>query len=396
MLLPRLDRHAASEILERHLGTELEAVTESMPDIPEVVTYAPVGGVRIENKSNALADLRSALVDIAAEHGMPGEILKRGAFEGRTARLLYEQLPMTPHEASHEEVWSYLTCVWLLDIAMWRFGSRADSKRFIGDLNRNTFRRMWWRAEILGPDIDLTLLGEDELVNIMERPTLASDRRLARAIAREFLARVERGEAPRRQDLMREASKRLLRLTPFVAFGSLADSQLDEVVATAFESAGASIEGRVAVPTTPHTAVAPRPSPEVAQITSMLAAAPGERPHEGPSEDVGFDLVAQVAVDLARSTGRVTNMTLRNVAHITSDEARDVFKQLVAEGLLVRRGEKRGTHYVLPASAADAEPEAARSDDAVPGPAPASAVARPLEPSRPSDSALRRLLRRGR
>ena len=38
---------------------------------------------------------------------------------------------------------------------------------------------MWWRAEVLGPDVDLAKLGEDELVNIMERPTLFSDRRLA-------------------------------------------------------------------------------------------------------------------------------------------------------------------------------------------------------------------------
>jgi len=62
---------------------------------------------------------------------------------------------MSPHEASHDEIWSYLTCCWLLDVAIWRWSAGADVKRFIGDVNRNTFRRMWWRAEIMGPDIDL-------------------------------------------------------------------------------------------------------------------------------------------------------------------------------------------------------------------------------------------------
>ena len=89
---------------------------------------------------------------------------------------------MTPHEASHEEVWSYLTCCWLLDVAVWRFGAEADERRYIGNVNRNTFRRLWWRGRSWA-EIDLTRLGEDELVNIMERPTIAADRRLARAIA---------------------------------------------------------------------------------------------------------------------------------------------------------------------------------------------------------------------
>ena len=133
------------------------------------------------------------LVELATSHGMPGAVDRTAEFEGNCARILRDRLEMTPHEASHEEVWSYLTCCWLLDIAVWRFGAEADERRYIGNVNRNTFRRLWWRAEVLGPEIDLTRLGEDELVNIMERPTIAADRRLARAIAAEFLARVDGG-----------------------------------------------------------------------------------------------------------------------------------------------------------------------------------------------------------
>ena len=65
------------------------------------------------------------------------------------------------------------------------------------------------------------------------------------------------------------------------------------------------------------------------------------------AQAVNFDEVAQAALDIARQTGRVTNTSLREVVPIiTSEEARDVFRALIERGQLVRRGVKRGTHYV--------------------------------------------------
>ena len=176
---------------------------------------------------------------------------------------------MTPHEASQEEVWSYLTCCWLLDVAVWRFGAETTYERFIGHLNRNTFRRMWWRAEIFGPSIDLARLGEDELVNIMERPTLFSDRRLARAIATEFLGRLDRDEARDRMNLMREATKRLLRLTPFVAFSALGDEQVQLVVSDAFDAAAHGLAGQVAAMPIRSRERPYDASPEIISIETM-------------------------------------------------------------------------------------------------------------------------------
>jgi hypothetical protein len=403
VIVPRLDRTRALEVIHRHAGADIAAVARAMPDLPDVVTYAPVGGLRIGNNVSELADLRASVVSIAEEHGMPGAIVDRAAFEGRSARLLHEMLPMTPHEASHEEVWSYLTCCWLLDVAMWRFGAEADERRFLGDVNRNTFRRMWWRAEILGSDVDLADLNEDELVSIMERPTIASDRRLARAMAAEFIGRVHRGEAPERMKLMREASKRLLRLTPFVAFGTLAERDLKASVAAAFERASASIDGRPPAAADGWSVQAPAPSVEVSQIESMIMlprAGTETDASAGASRSDDFDTVAQVALELARGTGRVTNITLRDVTGITSDEARDVFRDLISAGQLVRKGVKRGTYYVLPTSEApEAElaskgPEPTAGAESTPSPAVPSAPKTYVR--RPTDSALRRLLRRGR
>jgi hypothetical protein len=344
------------------------------------VTFSPVGGTRVE--PGDLARLRDSLVELAQEHGMPDGQVRISEFEGKCARVLHRSLPMTPHEASHEEIWSYLTCCWLLDIAVWRFGSEADERRYIGNVNRNTFRRMWWRAEILGPEIDLTRLGEDELVNIMERPTIAADRRLARAVAVEFLRRVEAGEVPERMQLMREAMKRLLRLTPFVAFTALDAVRVEEIVAETFDAAVAGLNGRSTRPHEADQGEAPQPSPAVVRVETMAFASPDTgRRGAGVRHGQEFDTIAQVALDIAQRTGRVTNITLREVVSITSDEARQVFVALMDRGALVRRGVRRGTYYVL-ANASD--PEGTSSMAAPPEVSPAV---------RQDDSALRRLLR---
>ncbi len=316
---------------------------------------------------------------------MPENQVRISEFEGKCARVLHHSLPMTPHEASHEEVWSYLTCCWLLDIAVWRFGSEADERRYIGNVNRNTFRRMWWRAEILGPEIDLTRLGEDELVNIMERPTIAADRRLARAVAVEFLRRVETGGVPERMQLMREAMKRLLRLTPFVAFTALDAVEVDAIIAETFDTAVAGLNGRSITPRDSDQDEAPEPSPTVIRVETVRLALPdtgGRQAVARHGQD--FDTIAQVALDIAQRTGRVTNITLREVVSISSGEAREVLVALIDRGALVRRGVRRGTYYVL----ADASDPEGTSSMAAPAEAPPAA--------RPDDSALRRLLRRAR
>jgi hypothetical protein len=289
---------------------------------------------------------------------MPGRIGNISGFEGRVARVLHDMLPMSANESSHEEVWSYLTCCWLLDVAFWRFGEGADERRFLGNVNRNTFRRLWWRAETLGPMIDLSQLGEDELVNIMERPTIASDRRLARTIAFEFLARVHEGAASSRMQLMREAMKRLLRLTPLVAFAGLPDEELRASVEQCFTAAAEGISGgepervgrhRLPVGEEIHTPHRPLPvvSPGVTAIDRIVI--PDAYKTDSTTQTVSpeFDGVARTALLIARSAGRVTNTTLREMVPITAGEAREVLKSLVSDGLLVSRGVRRGTYYML-------------------------------------------------
>lgn len=356
IVLPRIAKHSATELLKAHLSEGLAEIASRMPDRTPTVTYTPVGGQRIEPRR--LEQLRDDILRLASEHGMPNRISEPSIFEGRAARLLREALPMSPNEAAHEEVWSYLTCCWLLDVAVWRFGVDADERRFIGNVNRNTFRRLWWRAEILGPEIDLTKLGEDELVNIMERPTIASDRRLARTVALEFLSRVDEGAADSRMQLMREAMKRLLRLTPLVAFQALTDDQMRAVVEHCFTAAAEGLAGDQSSGAGRHRQLVaheasqthpeiPSVSPGVTVIDRMTIMADDSAGTALDTVSPNFDAAASKALSIARAVGRVTNTSLRELVPITSGEAREVLQSLVRDGLLASRGVRRGTYYIL-------------------------------------------------
>lgn len=54
------------------------------------------------------------------------------------------------------------------------------------------------------------------------------------------------------------------------------------------------------------------------------------------------------AVLSAAAAGPVTNPMVRSLVHVTDGEARALLQALVAEGVLERRGQARGTYYVLP------------------------------------------------
>jgi hypothetical protein len=405
IVTPRLDRQSAMAMLGRLVTPDIAALTLNMPDLSPTVTYSPTGGTRINEQQ--LRELRFAVVELAGEHGMPKPQNNFQEFEGRAARLIHRMLPMTPHEFADEEVWSYITCCWLLDVAVWRFGADADTRRFVGDVNRNTFRRMWWRADVLGEEVDLTQLGEDELVNITERPTVAADRRVARAVALEFSARVDRGQAESRSLLMREAMKRLLRLTPFVTFAALDEEAVQLLVENVFTAAAAGIaSGNAAIGgrhqiarTNSGVMIIPPTSPGVETISRMTISDRSDLAWAPPDSQVmdDFETVAEVALEIAQRSGRVTNEGLRAVVPITADEARAIFRDLIAKGALVRRGVKLGTHYVIPdpSDPSDGEVTNVQSalipDKPLPEPAPT-----PTASDRSTDTALRRLLRRTR
>jgi hypothetical protein len=235
-LLPRLARTELDPLLDRLLDLGVEEIAREMPAADLSFTYAPVGGVR--RAPRLMLELREQVLALAAELGYPSsrEQASLHTFDSDCAYLLHQQLGISPHEAGHREVWACLTAAYLLDVAAWRWGGIRNRNRVNGDINRDTFRRLWWRAEMLhDPDLPwdgLGGLGEDEIVAIMERPVVTGNPEVARAIVRGFRGRLvgEPDLNPMRMDLMRDAMKRLTRLTPFLMLEAMQRPQLDAAV----------------------------------------------------------------------------------------------------------------------------------------------------------------------
>jgi hypothetical protein len=189
--------------------------------------------------------LRSGLIKVSQEHGFPNAAAdaQRSVFDVRVAAFLHQNMMLAPAEASKGGVWTFLCCVLAPDMVRWRFPGASDSgtppERFLPG-RRNTLQRLWWRAEILRDPLAtdpyrlLHDLGEDEAVQIMERPTLAGCRRLSSTVAEELIAAALRAPHIPRRVLVREAQKRIMRLASFVSFDALSTVQLREQVHRVF------------------------------------------------------------------------------------------------------------------------------------------------------------------
>lgn len=208
-------------------------------------TYTPVGGTRVRKEE--LDQVQSAVRALAHECGYPAA-QRRGAhgeFDAGCARLLLELMKVVPAESAKPGVWQFLSCVLLPDVVRWRFpgksGAATGHERFLGGV-RNALSRLWWRAYVLeganGHSAGLRLLDrltEEELVQLFERPTLVGCRLLTRSTAVSFLDRAEAG-FPKRQELMRDAQKRIMRLASFVSFDSLGADEMLKLTTSVFSA----------------------------------------------------------------------------------------------------------------------------------------------------------------
>jgi hypothetical protein len=154
-------------------------------------------------------------------------------------------MDIVPADAAVEGVWSFLTLVLLPEIGIWRFDSRAE-ERLLGK-QRNVLRRDWWRAWALGPDLDAAPegtvpLGEDEFVQIMERPSLGGDPRVARAIRDACFRCLERGKVTSRMFLMRRAALLTRATKSMIALEALSDAELCSLLDQVMEDARLDLE----------------------------------------------------------------------------------------------------------------------------------------------------------
>ncbi|QQK02972.1 hypothetical protein JFN94_01995 [Burkholderia anthina] len=251
LLFPQLPHHVALHIATAIRSSSVEQLASQVLFEHDECEYTSTGGVRASVAK--IEALRMAVVELAATKGYPQfpSPQQAASFDAMLTHMLVDLVPLAPAEAARGGVWAFLACVVLSDIVRWRFGG-ADSptavERYISG-RRNTFQRLWWRAFYLATrpyerhtvEQLVHALGEDELVQLTERPSLAGIEGLAAAVAIGLLEACNRHKSIARRQLIREAQKRLLRLSSFVCLESIPEECLHEHVTEIFDKVAASL-----------------------------------------------------------------------------------------------------------------------------------------------------------
>ncbi|MGI8774074.1 MAG: DUF6339 family protein [Actinomycetota bacterium] len=238
LLYPRLLHSEAGDLARERASLSLEDARAKSTTAHAATVFNPTGGTRVE--PSELDDLQRTVRAIAAANGYPEQldVARRQRFDADAAAALKTHMGISASEASQTAVWSFIACILLPDIVRWRYPGQEQGttlERFIGGSRgiRNALGRLWWRGHLLGRTGDFSLLrelGEDELVQITERPVLAGNPAVARLFAQRFLDHAREFEELSRSDLMRDAIKRLRRLMSFVALDLLTANQLRDVI----------------------------------------------------------------------------------------------------------------------------------------------------------------------
>lgn len=238
-ILPQLLRHDPMKIFvdqQFSCGAHKEAV------------YSATGGVRVSDQH--LAKLVEDVTQCARDCGFPSQpnLSQRLRFDYEAAEIIRLLMQISPSEASREGIWNHLCCVNLPHVVRWRFPEDKED-RFLAS-RRNMIERLWRRVFLMSDPLNpqaplwmLKQLGEDEIVQLMERPQLHGRPTLARDTARLFLAIAEDPGYSRR-DLFREIQKRLRRLAAVVEFNTLTDQERENVLLDTISQTRAALTAR--------------------------------------------------------------------------------------------------------------------------------------------------------
>jgi hypothetical protein len=257
-LLPRLPPSTSRQLADEYAAIATEQLRSlSKPSHPAAY-FASSGGNRI-SESDLLA-LRDRMHMLLSDATSGGAAATR-RFDTLAARVIHQMLLISPSEAAHPGGWAFLGCVLLPHVVRWRFpgqsGEPTSTERFLGSQRglRNCFGRLWWRAELLvdhdaeDPYHLITELGEDELVQITERPSLAGYRPLARLVGL-AIAGLPSGEGAQRTQLARDFTRRVRRAAALVEVRALSEDALTDLVRKSLGApAGQRILSRLAAET---------------------------------------------------------------------------------------------------------------------------------------------------
>ena len=239
-LLPRLNQVSVDHFLDdKGSDFALKEAPNFIDDLPESIAYAASGGSVVD--PDDLLEFRKQFLAIAVKFNFPerGSVRDRASFDSEAAEALGEHRLFTLPESMRDDVWAFVATVVLPDVVAWRFGT-SSRDRFYGGV-RNTFQRLWLRGWALDRGVGhierwglLNELTEDAFVQIVERPSIGGDRRLALALAEGWLRTAKKLGRERMEDIMRYAVIAFRVRNQVQLMVSVNDDQLRELVDNVF------------------------------------------------------------------------------------------------------------------------------------------------------------------
>lgn len=169
----------------------------------EAIEYGDVGtAVKLEIIEAVSKKLDDCLRKNGGNLGEDPDDTIKVNVENAWARTLHSELPIAPSEAANPEVWHSFSCFYCPHLVSWRWGKYEQTTPHFRwysaeAANRQTFRRLWWRAELL-KDVDsaepyalLESMMEDELVGFTDQATISMHRAITLEVARQHLKNLD-------------------------------------------------------------------------------------------------------------------------------------------------------------------------------------------------------------
>lgn len=240
--LPRLSSRAVELMMDK-LSSDIPvdaAIAQAKSELDQMVTLPPVGG-----KSISPEDMRKLLVLPLKDK--VGHLLsveksnsaQRSEFDKLIAETLGASELLDSGNGYSEGFWIYLACLELPELVVWRWG-RNNRRRFEGR-ERNAFRRLWTRARLVDRGVGredrwglLGVLTEDAYQQIVERPSIAADRKLSLTMAEAWARTAKVIGASRMEPVMRRVSISVRLRNRVQLLSSLVQKELEKVIANEF------------------------------------------------------------------------------------------------------------------------------------------------------------------
>jgi hypothetical protein len=218
---------------------------EALP-IPHLTTeqFAATGAPKVTE--DFLGKLRERLRIVLREAGYPQNTLAARQSVDRALAADLASMNFPVGEMLRPDTWTWLAVHLLPEYAHWRWvkGGKVTEERLAGPVLRNALGRLWLRGWVFDPGESaddrwavVNSLPEDATVVILERTSVSSNHRLARAIARSWL-----GMTGRTEGALRDAGIRARVDSALFDSSVLSDSELEararELVSPTMDSSG--------------------------------------------------------------------------------------------------------------------------------------------------------------